>query len=57
VPLIQEGGEAFLTRTVLRERFALRACILHDAATQEDVQALMDIVRRAGMEALGDKKS
>ncbi len=30
--------------------------ILHDAATQEDVQALMDIVRRADMNALDDKK-
>jgi glutamate/tyrosine decarboxylase-like PLP-dependent enzyme len=47
VPLIQEGGEAFLTSTVLRGRFSLRACILHDATTQEDVRALLDIVRRA----------
>jgi aromatic-L-amino-acid/L-tryptophan decarboxylase len=57
VPLIQEGGEAFLTNTVLRERFALRACLLHDATTQEDVEALMDIVRRAGTYALADKKA
>jgi len=46
VPLLQESGEAFLTGTVLRSRFSLRACILHDATTETDVEALLEIVRR-----------
>lgn len=53
VPLIQEEGEAFLTSTVLRGCFSLRACILHDATTREDIQALLGIVRSAG-EAASD---
>lgn len=48
-PALQEGGEAFLTSTVLRGKFALRACILHDATTEEDVAALLDIVRHTAV--------
>ncbi len=45
---VQAGGEAFLSSTTIRGRFALRACILHDATTKEDVDALVEIVRREG---------
>ncbi len=48
VPLVQSSGETFLTSTVLHGQFALRACILHDATTEEDVEALLESVRRAG---------
>lgn len=48
VPLVQSEGEVFLTSTVLHRQFALRACILHDATTQEDVAALLECVRHAG---------
>jgi glutamate/tyrosine decarboxylase-like PLP-dependent enzyme len=44
---VQAEGAAFLTGTVLRERFWLRACVLHYATTEDDVAALVDIVRRA----------
>jgi glutamate/tyrosine decarboxylase-like PLP-dependent enzyme len=44
---IQTEGAAFVTGTVLRERFWLRACVLHYATTEEDVAALVEIVRRA----------
>ena len=46
VPLIQESGEAFLTGTVLHNHFSLRACILHDATTEADLEAVLEIVRR-----------
>jgi aromatic-L-amino-acid/L-tryptophan decarboxylase len=45
---IQSGGNAFLTGTVLRGNFALRACVLHYATTEEDVAALVDVVRTTG---------
>lgn len=48
IPFVQSGGEAFITGTVLRGKFTLRACILHDATTEEDIAALLNVVRRAG---------
>jgi aromatic-L-amino-acid/L-tryptophan decarboxylase len=45
---IQAGGEVFLTNAVVDGRFALRACILHYATTEEDIAALVDVVRRTG---------
>src|SRR6185436_4758447 len=45
---VQSEGAAFLTNTSVRGRFALRACILHYGTTEEDVAALVDIVRRTG---------
>src|SRR5438128_1789732 len=45
---VQASGEAFLTQTTLRGRFALRACVLHYATTQADIAALVDVVRETG---------
>jgi aromatic-L-amino-acid decarboxylase len=45
---VQAGGEAFITNAVLDGRFCLRACILHYATTEEDIAALVEIVRRTG---------
>ncbi len=47
VPLLQQAGEAFLTSTVLRSQFALRACVLHDATTSEDLTILLESIRHA----------
>ncbi|MBM3218937.1 MAG: aminotransferase class V-fold PLP-dependent enzyme [Candidatus Rokubacteria bacterium] len=49
---VQSEGEAFLTNTLVNGRFALRACVLHDATTEADLAALVEIVRRAGAQAL-----
>ena len=48
VERIQTDGRVFLTGTVLRGRFALRACVLHYGTTEADVDALIDIVRETG---------
>jgi aromatic-L-amino-acid decarboxylase len=45
---MQAGGEAFVSSTVLRGRFALRACVLHYGTTEQDIAALVEIVRRTG---------
>jgi len=45
---VQAGGETFLTQAVLRGQFALRACVVHYDTTEEDVQALVNVVRRVG---------
>ena len=48
VERIQAEGRTFLTGTVLRGRFALRACVLHYGTTETDVDALIEIVREDG---------
>ena len=45
---IQSDGAAFVTNTLIGGRFALRACILHYATTEDDLKALVDVVRRTG---------
>jgi glutamate/tyrosine decarboxylase-like PLP-dependent enzyme len=48
VERIQAEGRTFLTGTVLRGQFALRACVLHYGTTETDVDFLIDIVRETG---------
>ena len=50
---IQGEGRTFLTGTVLRGRFALRACVLHYGTTETDVDALIDVVRETGTRLAG----
>lgn len=50
---VQSRGKAFITNAVLNGRFALRACILHYATTQEDLDALLRIVQETGRECAG----
>jgi aromatic-L-amino-acid/L-tryptophan decarboxylase len=45
---VQAGGEAFLTQTTLRGRFSLRAAVVHYATTEDDLQALLAVIRRVG---------
>jgi aromatic-L-amino-acid decarboxylase len=44
---VQLEGDAFLSGTRLRERFVLRACVLHAMTTEEDIVALVGAVQRA----------
>ena len=48
VERIQAEGRVFLTGTMLRGRFALRACVLHYGTTEADVDALIETVRETG---------
>jgi len=41
---VQLGGRAFVTGTVVRGRFWLRACIVNHRTTEADVDALVDAV-------------
>jgi aromatic-L-amino-acid/L-tryptophan decarboxylase len=45
---LQTDGEVFVTNTTVRGRFALRACVLHYATVEADIDALVAAVRRAG---------
>ncbi len=45
---IQSEGEAFLSGTDLRGKFALRACILHYGTSEQDIEGLVATVLRAG---------
>lgn len=42
---MQAEGGAFVTNTSLAGRFVLRACILHYATTEQDIDAMLDAVR------------
>jgi glutamate/tyrosine decarboxylase-like PLP-dependent enzyme len=48
VERVQAEGRVFLTGTVLRGRFALRACVLHYGTIEEDVDVLVETVRETG---------
>jgi glutamate/tyrosine decarboxylase-like PLP-dependent enzyme len=43
---LQLGGEAFLSGTELRGRFTLRACIVNYRSTRQDIDVMLDAVRR-----------
>jgi aromatic-L-amino-acid decarboxylase len=44
---MQAEGTAFLTNTTLNGRFALRACVLHYATTENDIDIMLEAVRDA----------
>jgi aromatic-L-amino-acid decarboxylase len=44
---VQLSGEAFLTSTVLEDRFVLRACVVNPRATEADIGALLAAIRTA----------
>jgi glutamate/tyrosine decarboxylase-like PLP-dependent enzyme len=52
---VQAGGEAFLTQAVLGGRFALRANVLHYGTTDDDIDALLDVVRQTGRRLVADR--
>jgi aromatic-L-amino-acid/L-tryptophan decarboxylase len=49
---VQASGAAFVTQTTVNGRFALRACVLHSATTEADVDALVTVVRETAGERL-----
>jgi aromatic-L-amino-acid decarboxylase len=54
---LQTEGRAFLTGTVLRGRFALRACVLHYQTSEADIDALVEIVRAAALALLSSPEA
>ncbi|MEP6706832.1 MAG: aspartate aminotransferase family protein [Pyrinomonadaceae bacterium] len=44
---VQRGGRAYVSNANIRERFALRACIINFRTTRADIDATLDIVRAA----------
>jgi glutamate/tyrosine decarboxylase-like PLP-dependent enzyme len=47
---MQSEGVAFLTSASLRAGFVLRACILHYGTTEQDIDVMLDAVRRVALE-------
>lgn len=45
---MQAGGTAFVTSATLDGRFLLRACILHYATTERDIDVMLEAVRDLG---------
>ncbi len=48
---MQLGGEAFVSGTVIGGQFWLRACIVNHRASEEDIDAMVDVVRRIAARA------
>ncbi|QBD83775.1 aminotransferase class V-fold PLP-dependent enzyme [Ktedonosporobacter rubrisoli] len=46
--MVQERGKVFLHHVMLKEHLVLRACIMHYATSQADLDALIDEVRTVG---------
>jgi glutamate/tyrosine decarboxylase-like PLP-dependent enzyme len=53
--VVQSEGRAFLTNAIVGGRFALRACVLHFATTDEDLSVLLDAVIGTGGRLAGLK--
>ena len=45
---LQLGGDAFITSTEIADRFVLRACIVNHRSTRDDVDCLLEAIRRIG---------
>ena len=45
---LEKGGEAFLSKAMLGDKFALRLCIVNFRTSLEDIEALPEIVVRLG---------
>jgi aromatic-L-amino-acid/L-tryptophan decarboxylase len=54
VERIQAEGRAFVTGTVLGDRYALHACVLHYGTSEADVDALIDVIRQTGARLTGN---
>ena len=53
VESLQNEGKVFLTGTQLHHRFSLRACVLHYATRETDLDLLVDCVLAAGRDLSG----
>ncbi|UCE02733.1 MAG: aspartate aminotransferase family protein [Candidatus Latescibacterota bacterium] len=45
---LQEGGEAFVSNAVVEGRYVLRMCVVNFRTSQEDIDALPEIITRIG---------
>jgi glutamate/tyrosine decarboxylase-like PLP-dependent enzyme len=49
---LQMGGQAFLSSTILQDRFVLRACIVNPRSTEQDIDLTVKLVQQIGGEVL-----
>ncbi len=47
---VQRGGRAYLSNATIRDRFALRACIVNFRTTRTDIDHTLDVLRETGNE-------
>ncbi|WAC14041.1 pyridoxal phosphate-dependent decarboxylase family protein [Dyadobacter pollutisoli] len=53
---IQTGGEAFVSNAVIDGKYCLRVCIVNYRTSEEDIEALVEIVERFGNEVFNQLK-
>ena len=49
---LQLGGQAFLSSTILRGRFVLRACIVNPRSTEQDIDLTVGLIDQIGRDLL-----
>jgi len=51
LPIVQKGGQAYVSNATVNGHFALRACITNFRTTKEDIERTMEVIREAGRQA------
>jgi glutamate/tyrosine decarboxylase-like PLP-dependent enzyme len=54
---LQRGGSSYLSNASLHGRFALRGCVLNYLTTRQDMERLLDDVRRAAVEVASGRST
>ncbi|MEV0807843.1 aminotransferase class I/II-fold pyridoxal phosphate-dependent enzyme [Micromonospora sp. NPDC050200] len=52
---LQQAGSSYLSNATINGRFALRGCVLNYRTTRNDMEILLDDVRRAAEQVSGDR--
>ncbi len=45
---LQQGGEAFLSNAIVKEKFCLRGCIVNFRTSKKDIEEIIEIIVRVG---------
>ena len=53
IPALEDDGRIFITSTVLKGEFVIRACIINHRKTRQSIDYLLDVIREVGQSLLG----
>jgi glutamate/tyrosine decarboxylase-like PLP-dependent enzyme len=48
LPIVQKGGQAYVSNAIVNGHFALRACITNFRTTKADIERTVEVIREAG---------
>jgi glutamate/tyrosine decarboxylase-like PLP-dependent enzyme len=50
LPIVQKGGQAYVSNATVNGHFALRACITNFRTTKADIERTVEVIREAGQQ-------